>query len=60
MESPLLLAPAEDSALHNLYGLVFSRERLKIIPLPLLPDQNREFFERQMLKNLFLTRENHE
>jgi hypothetical protein len=60
MASPLLLAPAEDPALHNLFGRVYSSVRQKIIQLLLLPDRNWDFFERQVFNFLILTGENHE
>jgi len=52
MASPLLLAPAENPALHNLFGRVYSSVWQKIIQLLLLPGQNREFFERQVFDTL--------
>jgi hypothetical protein len=61
MESPLLPAPAEDSALHNLFGLVFLREWLKTsYQVLFLPGVHREFFERQVFNIFILPGENHE
>ena len=58
MASLLLPTPAENPAFHKLFGLVCSCVRLKILPLFLLPDQNREFFKEQVLGYLVLTGEN--
>jgi hypothetical protein len=58
MASSLPRPPGENPASHNLFGMVCLCMREKILPLLLLPDQNKEFFKQQVLGYLVLTGEN--